>query len=170
MIAYFVARYWPHILGVLIYTAIVGLIGHAVGEWQGNKRAAKAELALSHLERDSAYRLAEEQAKARAEEQAKAAAVAKVAEQYEREKADAQAKSEAVVAGLRAGTVRLRQHWQAAVATCELSAGSAAARHADEITQLRAESAARIVRLGAEADAQVRALQEAYEALRRPAP
>lgn len=170
MIGYFVARYWPHILIVAISATIVAVIAYSIGAASGDRRAAKAELALSHMERDAAYQLAEEQAKARALERAKAAAVAKVAEEYEREKADAQAKSEAVVAGLRAGTVRLRQHWQAAVATCDVSRDSATARHADEIAQLRAESAARIIRVGAEADAQVKALQEAYEALRRPAP
>lgn len=168
--SYLIARYWPHILGVLIYTAIVGLIGHAVGEWQGNKRAAKAELALSHLERDTAYRLAEAEAKARQVEQRRAEDLAALDAKYQRELDDAKGKAESVAADLRAGNLRLRQHWQASIATCELSGSAAAALHADEVAQLRAESAARIVRLGAEADAQIRALQEAYEALRRTAP
>lgn len=167
---YLLARYWPHILGVLIYTAIVGLIGHAAGEWQGDRRAAKSELALSNAERDAAYQVAEAEAKARKVEQERAAAVAEAADAYEKGRADAQAKADRVVADLRAGTVRLRQHWQAAVATCDVSRDSAAALAAEREAELRAESAARIVRIGAEADAKVRALQDAYEALRRPAP
>lgn len=168
--SYLIARYWPHILGVLIYTAIVGLIGHSVGERQGNRRAAKAELALSHMERDTAYRLAEAEAKAREIERRRVESIAEIEAKHASELGRIESEVEALVSDLRAGNLRLRQHWQASIATCELSGSAAAALHAEHQAQLRAESAARIVRLGAEADAQIRALQEAYEALRRPAP
>jgi FtsZ-interacting cell division protein ZipA len=161
-----IARYLPHILIVAVLATIVAVVGHAVWTWGYDTANVRAEKIIG----DFAKAEAEAQAKARAEEQAKAAAVAKAAEEYERGKADAQAKADRVVADLRAGTVRLRQHWQAAVATCDVSRDSAAALAAEREAELRAESAARIVRIGAEADAKVRALQDAYEALRRPAP
>lgn len=167
---YLLARFWPHILIVVVYTAIVGVLGHAAGEWQGNKRASKAELALAHVQRDAAQQVATAEAKARQVEQDRAEAVAQAAQAYEKGKADAQSKADRVVADLRAGTVRLRQHWQASVATCGVSRDSAAALAVEREAQLRAESAARIIGVGAEADAKVKALQDAYEALRRPAP
>ena len=169
MIGYFVARYWPHILGVLIYTAIVGLIGHAVGEWQGNKRAAKAELALSHMERDTAYQLAEAEAKARQVEQRRVADLAELAAKHEKELQDAQARSDRVVDGLRAGTVRLRREI-AAYATERLSRDSTAPAELSPAAERGAEHLSRVVRIGAVCDAPQAALIEAYEALRRPAP
>lgn len=165
--SYLVARYWPHILGVLIYTAIVGLVGHAVGERHGNRRAAKAELALSHVQRDAAQQVAMAEAKARATEQRRVEDLAELAAKHEKELQDAQVRSDRVVADLRAGNLRLRQHWQGAIATCDLSRDSAAAIAAEREAELREQGAADLVRLAAEADAQVRALQEAYEALRR---
>lgn len=166
----FLIRYWPHALIVAVTATIVAFSAHSIGAASGDRRAAKAELALSHLERDTAYRLAEAEAKARQVEQRRVEDLAALDAKYQRELDDAKGKAESVAADLRAGNLRLRQHWQASIATCELSGSAAAALHADEVAQLRAESAARIVRLGAEADAQIRALQEAYEALRRPAP
>ena len=169
MIGYFVARYWPHILGVLIYTAIVGLIGHAVGEWQGNGRAAKAELALSHAERDWAYQLAEAEAKAREVEQRRVADLADLAAKHEKELQNAQVRSDRLVADLRAGTVRLRREI-AAYATERLSRDSAAPAELSPEAERGAELVAAAIGVGASCDAQVMALQDAYESLRRPAP
>ena len=167
--SYLIARYWPHILGVLIYTAIVGLICHAVGEWQGNKRANKAELALSHMERDSAYRLAEAEARARETEQRRVADLAELAAKHEKELQDAQARSDRVVAGLRTGTVQLRREI-AAYATERLSRDSTAPAELSPAAERGAEHLSRVVRIGAVCDATQAALIEAYEALRRPAP
>ena len=159
-------RYWPHALIVVCVAALAWVAGTNLYQWGYDTANVRAEKIIGEFAKAEA----EAQAKARAEEQAKVEAVAKAADAYEKGKADAQAGYERDLADLRTGNLRLRQYWQASVATCELSAGSAAALHAEQQAQLRAESAARIVRLGAEADAQVRALQAAYEALRRPAP
>lgn len=165
MIGYFVARYWPHILGVLIYTAIVGLIGHAVGEWQGNKRAAKAELALSHLERDTAYQLAEAEARARQVEQDRAEAVAKAAQNAEQRAKDAEARADRAVA---AGN-ELRKHW-AGCATDLLSRDAATVAELERQDGLRRSDLREVLRLVGRLQAQRDGLIEAYEALRRPAP
>ncbi|MHC9085352.1 lysis system i-spanin subunit Rz [Luteimonas sp. RIT-PG2_3] len=93
------------------------------------------------------------------QERAKSAALAQVAQQYEQDKADAQKRADRVVADLRAGNERLHQRWQAAIATSELSAASAASGQLDAAAEDRAESAGAIVRAAIEADAQIRGLQ-----------
>ena len=159
-------RYWPHALIAVCLLAIAGVIGHAVWTWGYDTANVRAEKVIGEFAKAEAVA----QEKARAVEQRRAEDLAALDAKYQRELDDAKGKAESVAADLRAGNLRLRQHWQASIATCELSADTTAALHAEQQAQLRAESAARIVRLGAEADAQIRALQEAYEALRRPAP
>jgi hypothetical protein len=104
---------------------------------------------------------------ARKAEQGKAAEIAGIAEQYEQDKVDAKADSDRAVADLRNGNTRLRQLWQAERATDSLSDAATATRHADEITRLREEAVGRIRGIGAEADAQIRGLQEVVKADRQ---
>ena len=92
-------------------------------------------------------------------ERANAAKASAVAAQYEKDKADAQAASDRLVADLRAGNQRLHIRWQAAIATNELSAAAAAAAIADGGPADRYESAGRIVRAADECTAQVKGLQ-----------
>lgn len=103
-------------------------------------------------------------ADARKAEQAKAAEIAAIAEQYEKDKADAQAAADRVIADLRSGAIRLRSHWQGCQATGRVSGDAAAAALADAAEQLREASAARIIGIGREADAKERALQDAVRA------
>ena len=92
-------------------------------------------------------------------ERANAAKASAVAAQYEKEKADAQAASDRLVADLRAGNQRLHDRWQAAIATGELSAAAAAASIADGGAAGRYESAGRAIGAADACDAQVRGLQ-----------
>jgi len=94
-----------------------------------------------------------------ATERANAAKASAVAAQYEKDKADAQAASDRLVADLRAGNQRLHTRWQAAIATGELSAAAAAASVADGGAADRIESAGRIIGTAAACDAQVKGLQ-----------
>lgn len=99
-------------------------------------------------------------ADARAKELANAKANAETKAKYEKELQDAQDKADRTIADLRAGTLRLRKQWQCpAIASAGVSTpaagGSVAAGSADD----RDQSAGRIVRAAAEADAQIRALQ-----------
>lgn len=90
-------------------------------------------------------------------ERARADRMTRIAEQYEQDKTDAQAKADAVIADLRAGATRLQDKWLGCQAgmppsfpgTSQLDAGA----------EDRAEGAAAIVRAAAECDAQVRGLQ-----------
>lgn len=77
--------------------------------------------------------------------------------------------SEARVADLRAGTVRLR-HEIGALYTAQLSQAAAAGAQPSGAAERGAELVAAAVGVGAQCDARQRALVEAYEAMRRPAP
>lgn len=103
---------------------------------------------------------AEAQARARKAEQAKAAAVGKAGEAYERGKQDAQTAADNLLAGLRTDNLRLRTHWQAALATNELSRNAAAAGFADGGTELRQRDIATVRGVAERCDAHVRGLQD----------
>jgi hypothetical protein len=93
----------------------------------------------------------------RAAEHAQAVQFATTANQYEQDKADAEAHASQLAADLRAERVRLRPVWR-----CEVPRAAAAPTRPgqpDAATADRDESAARIVRAAAEADAKIRALQ-----------
>lgn len=85
-----------------------------------------------------------------------------IAAETQRKLDDAQAAADRTVADLERGNLRLRAHWEGCQATSSLSAAAAIAAGAGDAAELRAASAARIVRLGAECDAQVLGLQRAY--------
>lgn len=117
-----------------------------------------AKLAIATMQRDAEAARAGAELSARTHEYQAAIAANVVAESYEKGKTDAQATADAVVAGLGAGAVRLREQWR----SCEagrVSQAAAAARFANAIEQSRNESAGRIVRIAAECDAQVTGLQ-----------
>lgn len=99
------------------------------------------------------------EAQARQREREQHEALAAIRTLFDEELSDAQAKHDAVVAGLAADTVRLRRHWRGCVATAELSATAAAAARADADTELRNADSGALVRAGAECDARIRALQ-----------
>ena len=92
-------------------------------------------------------------------ERANAAKASAVAAQYEKDKADAQAASDRLVADLRAGNQRLHVRWQAAIATGELSASASASALADGGAADRYESAGRTIGAADACDAQVKGLQ-----------
>ena len=99
-------------------------------------------------------------------ERTAAAKMAQVADTYEKERADALDRESRLRADLAAGTVKLRREWQGCE-TAKLSAASAAARELDGAAEVRERLAAEIIRLGADADAQVRGLQAVIEADRK---
>ena len=93
------------------------------------------------------------------QERANTLAANELAARYEKEKADAQAASDRVVADLRSGTARLHARWEASTATAQLSATAAAAAQPDGGAGGRFESAGRAIGAAEQCDAQVRGLQ-----------
>lgn len=144
-----IARYFPHILIVVFYTAIVAVIAHSVGSASGDRRAAAIE---SKADKERAAMLeayAQDVANARAKEQSILAEQRVAADQSktreEQIHADYEARLAAAAAGHTADLGRLRKLW-AASETAHLSAGAATAGELAETDRLRRESAARIVR------------------------
>ena len=75
------------------------------------------------------------------------------------------------VAGLRDGTLRLRREWSACQSAAAVSGDRSGVQGGDDAADLRAAGAGNLVRLGADADVQVRELQDyarACEAAMKP--
>ncbi|MFT3805419.1 lysis system i-spanin subunit Rz [Arenimonas sp.] len=113
----------------------------------------------------AADRAAAEAAKLAAQtaEQAQRDVFASLDAKHQKDLDDAKRKADAVVAGLRAGNLRLRNEWRGCQANAgrNLSETPASPGVADDATQLREASAGRIIRAGADADAQITGLQSA---------
>ena len=103
--------------------------------------------------------MAKAEADARAKEQLAADTLAGIQKQNEQDKADAQAQYEKDLAALRAGTLRLRKPWQCPADTGVPKASPGTSKP-DEDAVTKEQLAAEIVRLGAEYDAWVKALQD----------
>jgi len=129
----------------------------AIAHRAADSAAAARDVATG--ERDSARAELAQAKKIITTERVNAVKANALAAQYERDKADAQAASDLVVADLRAGNVRLHQRWQAALATGELSAAAAAASGVDGGAADREASAGRIIGAAATCEAQVVGLQ-----------
>lgn len=133
--------------------------------------AAVARLALEINARNAAERHAEALADARERERALRKDMADARADYHRRIEDAQAAADRDLADLRAGNLRLREHWR----QCEASAGAGtpaaggAAPGADGSAGLREASAARIVRAVAACEAQVIGLQDVVRGYLRAA-
>ena len=91
-------------------------------------------------------------------ERAKAAELAEIGNQLEEDRTHAETVPAAVAADLRAGNIRLRREWQGCE-TQRLSDATAAAIERDALAASRDEAAGRIVRIGRDADDQLRACQ-----------
>jgi hypothetical protein len=91
---------------------------------------------------------------ARKAEQAQADRFQAIAQQYEQDKTDAEARATRLAADLRAERVRLRPEWR-----CEVPSTPASAGKPDAAADDRSKGAADIVRAAADADAQIRGLQ-----------
>ncbi|NIJ86982.1 hypothetical protein FHY35_004032 [Xanthomonas arboricola] len=127
--------------------------------WRGDR----AQGATSKQEAGAALgALAGEQA-ARSTEHQRAEALADIGAKHEEDRQAAQAVPDAVVADLRSGVLQLRND----LATCHtdrLSEAAAGAVQRDAPAQLRAEVAGATIRIGRDADDQLRACQAVVSA------
>ena len=137
---------------VLLAAIVVPSCRYGYGK---GKAAGDAEVAQMKADFADAALYAERTA--RETEQAHAQALADVAQQYEQDKSDAQDNHDRIVAGLRAGTVKLQDHW-ACPASGVPSAGPSPGL-ADAGADLREQGAADLIAAADECDAQVRGLQ-----------
>nr|WP_273544279.1 hypothetical protein [Luteimonas saliphila] len=141
--------------------ALIAYVAFAMGQASGDRRAARAELALSHVQRDAAQREVIAAEKARGEERARVEAVAQAAKQAEQRAQDAEARADRAVS---AGN-ELRKHW-AGCATDLVSRDAATAAELERQDGLRRADLREVLRLVGRLQAQRDGLIEAYEALR----
>jgi hypothetical protein len=121
---------------------------------QATHAAEKATAAQSLADQRTAF-----EAAAREAEQAQAKKYAEVEARHQKELDDAKSKQERTVADLRAGNLRLRNHWQGCQATGQLSSAAARAAFDAEAARLRIEGAAALIGLADQCDTRIRGLQ-----------
>ena len=141
--------------GLVVILALALALGYAL--WGKSRADNRADRAQEAAERTAAQ--LRDTTAALETERGHTQRLHEIAAKHEKDKADAEAAADRTIAGLRAGTVQLRQHWQGCVATSRLSAAESAAGFADDAARLRAEGAGALVRLADQCDAQVRGLQ-----------
>lgn len=125
-------------------------------------------LAIGAMQTKYAQAQAKAEAAARAKEHSSAAAMARIQQTYYQQGiTDANVKFEAVIAGLRDGTLRLRREWAGCEAAAGMSGTLAGVAQSDAAAERRARDSANLVRIGIEADARIRALQSVIKADRQ---
>lgn len=145
---------------LLIALPVCTALGFGAGwAWRGDR----AEGAQARQEVEAGKQSLQVEQTARAEEHSKADELAEIGAKHEEDRIAAPAVADAVVAELRAGTIRLR-HDLASCHTDLLSQTSAGTLERDAATQRREEFAGRVVRIGRDADDQLRACQETVRA------
>lgn len=135
------------------------------GIWQQGYDARTAE-----YDKAAAAATIVRQAEVRAIEIAHAAALADVAETYERRLTNARTNADRTIADLRSGSIRLRDEWAGCETAALVSGAAGAAGLADDSARLRQQGAADIVRIGEECDARIEALQGAIRIRMNPVP
>lgn len=138
----------------LIAIAALSLSFWAGWAWRGDRAGAEASAGVSQQANAALAQVNE----SRTTEHKQAETLANIGAKHEEDRVAAQAVPAAVVAGVRAGDLQLRDD----LATCHtarLSEAVAGAVQRDEGAQLRAEVAGDIVQVGRDADDQLRACQ-----------
>lgn len=134
--------------------------------WAYDNGFAAANVRAETVIREFAQAEAAAQAKARAAERGKAEALAAADTAYQQGLTDAKQAAADTVAGLRAGNLELRDHWQGCIN--RLPGTAPGAGEPDAADELRAASAGRIVQIVAECQAQRDGLQAVTAADRAP--
>lgn len=145
--------------------AVVAVAGCLFFQVAADRDRSRADAASERAEQ-SAAQLRDAKAVI-ATERAKAQVMATIANQHEQDKADDQAAYRRDLAGLRAGNLKLRSHWQGCQATAAVSGTAASAALADAAEQLRAADTAALIAIGRAADTKDRAQRAVIEADRK---
>lgn len=145
-----------------ILAVLLALSFWAGWEW----RDRSADLAAADAA-TAAWKHAEgQQRAARATEQQAGQSLATIGEKHEQDRQAAEAVPAAVVADLRAGNLRLRREW-AGCETQRMSDAAASAIERDALAASRDALAGDLVRIGRDADDQLRACQAVVQADRK---
>lgn len=146
--------------------ALLAAVALALSFWAGwSWRGDRAESVEARQQASASTAVVEQVNQTRAEEQSNALLLADIGAKHEEDRAAAPAVADAVVADLRSGALRLRNDL-AACHTDILSQTAAGTLERDAATQRREEFASRVVRIGRDADDQLRACQAVIQAER----
>ena len=157
----FIARYWPHLLGVGLL-ALLAVMGYRWAYGNGYSAAnARAEKIIGEFAKAEA----KAQEDARIREQEILAGHHAAAQKWETQRDEIEAERDALAGRIAAGNQRLQPWWECPASGVPDTAGAAAV--ADEVARLRAESAARAVAAAEQCDAQIRGLQAVVRADRK---
>ncbi|TDB26363.1 hypothetical protein ATCM_00985 [Stenotrophomonas sp. ATCM1_4] len=138
---------------------VVGLLLFLAGFFLGREwRDRSADIAAGKQEVKQLNSQVQAEQGARALEQTKGQELAQIGAKHEEDRDAAEAVPAAVVADLRAGNLQLRRQW-AACETNRVSESAAGAAERDALAELRAKDQGDLVRIGREADDQIRACQ-----------
>jgi len=146
-------------LYALLVAAALALSFWAGWSWRGDR----AEGAEFKQQAGLSTAMTDQVNQARATEHTQADTMASIGAKHEEDRAAAPAVADAVVADLRSGALRLRNDL-AACHTGLLSQAAAGTLERDAATQRREEFAGRVVRIGRDADDQLRACQAVIQA------
>lgn len=124
--------------------------------------AANVKAAQAQCRADNAEAVAAAQAHAREAESKLAAAMTELAAKNAREKVDAKRKGDDLAAGVRAGTVQLRDQWQNRAFNVPGVASGPGGQ--DDAAELRAAGVGRVREIGASCDAEIRYWQGVWKA------
>lgn len=139
-----------------------GHLRYNAGEASQKAETAQVQAKFDAYKKDVEKAVRRQAASNLAKQAADRAAFQQIAARHAQEIKNAKAKSDAVIAGLRAGTIKLRKQWQGCSTPAKAADGSSGV---DEDARLREESAGRIIGNAAEADSWIRALQDVIKQL-----
>jgi hypothetical protein len=153
------------LIAVLAFVAWSAAMFGAGWAWRGDR----AEGVEARQQAGTSAAAVEQVNQTRATEHTQADKLAAIGVKHEEDRAAAPAVADAVVADLRSGALRLRNDL-AACHTGLLSQAAAGTLERDAATQRREEFAGRVVRIGRDADDQLRACQAVIAADRAETP
>lgn len=155
---------WKYVSGALLIALVIAIF--LVFSFRGSAAISRARADRAELQVTALGDALKQSEAARVAEHAQAVRFGLAANQYEQDKTDAEATASQLAADLRAERVRMRPAWRCPAAGVPGVAASAG--QPDAAANDRAESASRVVRASADADAQIRALQAILTAERQP--
>jgi len=142
----------------------VWLLSLLVSFWAGREwRDRSCELAEAKDHIEQSHKMVEAVEQARSVEHQQNERLHEIGAAYEAKRSENESLPSTVVAQLNDGTLQLRKQW-AACETSRLSDATAAAIERDALAELRRKDQGDLVRIGRDADDQVRACQETVEA------
>lgn len=160
-------------IGIGAYVMLALLLALAGSLLVASNYKAKAALATNKMEtandeRDAALAALDDVKNTLVTERRKNKALNTIAAQHEKDKVDAQAAADQMLADLNADRRRLRTHWEATLATNELSRAVASASFADGGAELRQRDVATLRGILGRCQAQVESLQAIAAEDRKP--